>query len=160
MTTILTAEKQVWEVFPTGEYLAQITDFEEESGNFGPQFRIKFELVKPKAHAGKSISGWCSQKLISGNKKSKLWGWVEAAWNRPVEVGEEVDLDDLVGRQVVLVVITESKEDGTEYNKISAIKPYKQQEPWPKGGSTQTESPDSFEVDEDDDDGTDPFVNE
>ena len=159
MATIMTAEKQTFEIFPTGEYLAQITDFEEEIGNFGPQFKFKFEFIKPKAHAGKALCAWCSQKLTSGSKKSKLWGWVEAAWNRPIDIGEEVDLDDLVGRQVVLVVITEAKEDGTEYNKISAIKPYKQQEAWPKAAAAQAETRDSFEAGEDDDD-ADPFVNE
>jgi hypothetical protein len=163
----LTASKQEFEVLPVGEYLAQITDYEETTGNFGPQFKFRFEIVKPKAHAGKALSAWCSQKLTSGSKKSKLWGWVESAFNRPIEVGEQVDLDDLVGRQVVLVVITDTKDDGSEYNTISSIKAYKSQEPMPKpslggnGAAKSAKSDDDFEVGEPaKSDSEDPFFDE
>lgn len=165
MSTTLTATKSEFEVYPVGEYLAQVVDFEETEGNFGPQFRFRFEFLKPKAYAGKQISAWCSKKLAGGSKKSKLWTWVEAAYNRPLTEGEEVDIDLLIGRQVVLVVVTEPKSDGDgEFNKITSVRAYKQQEPFPawKPGKPagKPADDDSFEVGTPDEDETDPFEDE
>jgi hypothetical protein len=156
MGTIMTATKQEFEVLPTGDYLAQITDWEEDKGQYGPQFRFKFEIIKPKAQEGKNLSGWCSKKLSKGGTRpSKLWTWCEAAFNRPISEGENVDIDTLVGRQLVLSVIVEPKSDGDgEYNKIANVKAYKGQEPFPVGGTAPTKS-DEFEVGEADD--KDPF---
>lgn len=128
---VMTATKAEFETLPTADYLAQITDYEEETGNYGPQFKFTFEIVSPKAYAGKTRLAWCSQKLTSGQKKSKLWTWVEAAYNRPISEGEAVDIDSLVGRQVVLTLISETRDDGSEVNKVSAVKAYKKQDPFP-----------------------------
>jgi hypothetical protein len=134
----LTASKAEFEVMPVGDYLAQITNYEEEVGNFGPQFKFTFEIVSPKEYAGKNKVAWCSQKLTSGSKKSKLWGWVEAAYNRPITEGEQVDIDTLVGRQVVLTLVVEPRDDGSEINKVQVIKAFKKQEPWPKDADFQS----------------------
>lgn len=142
MTTIV-AKESTFEVLPTGEYLAQIVDIEDVDGNYGPQFQFQFEIVKPKPFEGKTMRGWCSQ---SPSLKSKLMSWTAAAFNRPIETGEAVDTMDLIGRKVVLVIITEPKSDGSgeEINKISNVKPYKSQEPMPKAG--RKVDSDEFEV--------------
>jgi len=130
--TTLTATKAEYEVMPTNDYLVQITDIEETAGNYGPQFQFTLEVVKPERYAGKTRKYWCSQKLTAGSKKSKLWSLVEAAYNRPLEIGEAVDSDNLQGRRMIATIVVETGDDGSENNKIAAIKPYKKQEPWPK----------------------------
>lgn len=154
--TVMVAKKAEFEVIPTGEYLAQITDYEEEQGNFGPQFKFRLEIVKPKQYAEKTQLYWTSQKLTSGQRKSKLWAFVEAAFNRMVEEGEQVDLDDVIGRQVIMVLVSDAKDDGSEFNKISSIKAYKNQQVFPKPATGQQTVPGTATLNNDDD----PFSDE
>ena len=144
----LTATKSEYQALPTGEYLAQVTDIEEEIGTFGPQFKFSFELLAPKAVEGKKKIGWCSQKLTSGTKTSKLWTWTEALFNRKIVVGEDLDTLNLIGRKCVLVIVN-TIVDGDEVDKITGMKPYKKQEPFVVG---------EFEVGEKVDDDFDPFA--
>jgi hypothetical protein len=110
-----------FEVIPTGEYLARITSIEPAEGNFGPRFKFNFEIEKPRKFEGRSLCGWVSQ---SGSINSKLMKWASAALNCPISPGETVDTESLTGRQVVLVVVVESRFDGTEYNRICGVKAY------------------------------------
>ena len=146
----LTAEKQVFEVLPTGEYLVQVTDFEEVTGEFGPQVKLTFEIVKPAKFAGKTKLGWASMKLSTGGKRnSKLWDWTCAIFGRKLKIGEDMELMDLVGRQAVAVIITEKKGED-DMNKISSLKPYAPQPPFPAAGAAKPPKPpaDEFNVGE------------
>ncbi len=166
MSVTLTAEKQEFEVIPTGEYLAAFTDYEEETGQYGEQIKITWEIEKPAKYAGKKRLDWCNKKLSKGAKTSKLWNRVEALMNRPIEIGEDVDLDSLIGRDVVLVIVEETKDDGTPNAKIASVKAYKRQEAFPKPEAgkpaakpkAKPEDADEFEVGESDEE--DPFENE
>jgi hypothetical protein len=130
----MTATTSNFEVIPTGEYLAQVTDIEDKEGNFGPQYQFSYEIVSPKPFAGKSKWGWYSQKLSGGTKPSKLWGVVQAIYNRPLVPGEAVDVDDLIGRQCIIVIVAEENDKGEEFSKITNVKAYKKQEPFPAAG--------------------------
>lgn len=146
MATI-TATKSEFEVIPTGEYLAELIDYEDTDGQFGPQYKLTWEIVKPEKFAGKQRFDWCSQKLTSGGKmQSKLWGRVEALINRPIEIGENIDMDSLISRRAILVIIEEVKGDDS-YAKISSVKPYKKQEPLPAGETNVGDQKPDPEVD-------------
>lgn len=131
----LTATESTFETLPANKYLLQITDLEESEGMYGPQFRVKLEVVEPKKYAGKWVSYWASKKLTSGGKQnSKLWDLTEAAFNRPLGKGEQLDTDDLIGRQVVGMIDVVNK-DGQEFNKVLSLKPYPKQEAFPAAGA-------------------------
>lgn len=140
MSIELTAQKQEIESMPTGEYLGEFINYEEVEGQYGEQLRLTFEIVSPKAYAARTRFVWASKKLSTGAKPSKLWTIVEALYNRKLIVGETVNLDRLIGRQAVLVIVEEAKDDQT-FSKVTAIKPYKKQEPMP--------APDGVSDDED-----------
>lgn len=155
----LTVAKGEYEVLPTADYLAQVVNEDEETGFYGQQLKLTFEIVAPKKYAGKQRVAWCALKLISGSKKSKLLSWAEAIYNRPIMDGEEVDTESLIGRQVVITLVSEARDDGTAYNKVTALKPYNKQDPYPRpesvaGKSTAAAGQDSGEFDDD------PFIGE
>ena len=154
----LTAEKSEYEVIPTGEYLAQITDQEDvPEGTYGPQIKLTFEIVarieegttKKTKYAGKTRFGWASKKLTKGEKGcSKLWSWVEAAYNRKIEIDEMVDTDSLQARRVIIVNVVEPAKNGEgEVCKITAVKPYPKQDPYPTPGKAQPKTEEQKEAD-------------
>jgi len=159
MALTITAEKQEFESIPTGEYLAAFTDYEEETGQYGEQIKMTWELVKPVKFAGKTRFDWCNKKLSKGSKTSKLWNRIESLMNRPLTIGEDVTLDALIGRNAVLVVVEEVKDDGNTNSKIASVKPYAKQDPLPAAGAKKAKAKDdedSFESGEP----VDPFESE
>ena len=142
MTETITATKSEFESIPTGEYLAELIDYENTDGQFGPQYKLIWEIVKPEKFAGKQRYDWCSKKLTTGGKmQSKLWGRIEALMNRPIQIGENIDLDALISRRAILVIVEEAKGDDV-FAKIASVKPYKKQEPFVVGEfSVGEESP-------------------
>lgn len=140
MSIELTAQKEEIELMPTGEYLGEFINYEEVEGQYGEQLKLTFEIVSPKAYAARTRFVWASKILSTRAKPSKLWTIVEALYNRKLIVGETVNFDRLIGRQAVLVIVEEAKDDRT-FSKVTAIKPYKKQEPMP--------APDGVSDDED-----------
>ncbi len=107
-------------VIPMGQYHALIAEVKEEpEGQFGPQFQYSFEITSGE-HVGTSLLGWSSQKF---SKKSKMKKWATAALERSFSPGEMVDTNDLVGKPVQIGVITDTKDDGAEFNKIDSVLP-------------------------------------
>lgn len=106
-------------VIPTGEYLARVLELEHEQGNFGPQFKWRFEVRKPDEYTGKELVGWTS---TSPSLKGKFVKWAMACFGRAFEAGESIDTDELVGSKVTLVVTVKESDDGGEYNKVESIK--------------------------------------
>lgn len=159
MARTMTATAQAYEVVPTGEYLAQVTDIEDKEGNYGPQFQFTFEIVSPKAFEGKIKLAWYSQKLSSGTKPSKLWNVVQSIYNRPLVIDEQVDIDDLIGRQCIIVVVAEENEKGEENSKITALKAYKKTEPFPAAGKPKPDNT-AFTAGEPAEDIDDPFASD
>jgi hypothetical protein len=157
MGLTLTAEKQEFEAIATGEYLAEFIDYEEETGQYGEQVKMIWEITKPTKYAGKTRFDWCNKKLSKGSKSSKLWSRIEALMNRPIDMGEHVDIDALLHRSAILVIVEEPKEDGTSNSKIAAVKAYKKQEPFVAGTKAAPRS-DDFESGEPEEE--DPFSEE
>jgi len=113
-------ELQTYIPLDEGNYPAEIARIELETGQFGQQLKFSFDLLGE--HEGRTLLGWASAKFSS---KSKLYAWTRAALGgQPMEPGYLLNTDDLIGRKVNLTVERESREDGSEYNKVSRIRPY------------------------------------
>lgn len=111
-----------YEPAPTGEYGAKVVAIDEEEGNYGPQFRWTFEIVKPAPYAGKQLTGWTS---TSPSMKGKLVRWAGACLGRPITPGECLDTDTLIGAMVTLVVTVKVGNDGGEFNRVEDLRTYK-----------------------------------
>lgn len=112
-------EQKSYELLPVGDYKAVITNVQNDEGMFGPQLRVDF-LVEGGDYEGSQLVGWCSATF---SPRSKLYSWTKAAFG-----GTEIpptyafNSDDVIGRRVVLTVIIRTKDDGTEFNRIEAVK--------------------------------------
>jgi len=54
---------------------------------------------------------------------SKCMRWASALLGRPIQAGEQVDFESLIGKRAVATVVRKRKEDGTEYNAIEELLP-------------------------------------
>lgn len=108
-----------YELLDPGRYPATIGEITDEEGNFGLQFKLRFDLAGE--HEGQSLHAWCSQKL---SQKSKLYQWVVGITGRAPQPGESFDIDSLLGRKVIINISVETKKDGSgmEFNRVTAIK--------------------------------------
>lgn len=129
---------------PMGEYPATIKAAEPEDGKFGTQVKFTFDLgtVVDMNDEDRecTLIAWCAAKL---NPKSKLWQWAKAAGIELDEDEPGLDTDDMIGKRVTLAVTTYTKEDGTERNKVSDIKP-------PRKKAPKVAKPKPVDEDEDD----------
>ena len=115
MSLTLTAED--YTVVDDGEYPAKFVNYEERETQFGKTVILHFELLDEE-HQGMTLSGMASQKLTP---KAKLRGWVEGFLGRALESGEVVNLDDFIGRKVLLYVTTDDTDKGL-FNRIEKIR--------------------------------------
>ena len=115
-------EQTTWEVIPMGEYPAVIADVRLTDGMFGQQCEFVF-CLEGGDFDGSFVKAWTSAKF---SIKSKLFRWAEAAFGG-AEIPPEYNLDtaDLAGRRVNLRVTIKSKDDGTEFNKVDDVRPYR-----------------------------------
>jgi hypothetical protein len=113
-----TIKQTSYDLLPVGEYQAKIGATEVAEGKFGPQIKIRFDILTP-GFEDRSLMGWAS---ASFSNKSKLFAWARAAFGKDIPPTYDLDLDHLLGRKVTLVVVTTRKEDGAEYNNIHDIK--------------------------------------
>jgi hypothetical protein len=49
--------------------------------------------------------------------------WAGALLGRPIQAGEQVDFDALIGKTAIATVVRKRKEDGSEYNAIEDLLP-------------------------------------
>mgnify|MGYP001160036530 CR=1 FL=1 len=117
MARTLTYEET--QAIPTGDYEAVITEVEEDEGQFGEQYKYIFQITNGEAK-GTNLFGWSSQKL---SKKSKYREWAVAALGRTIGPGDELTVDDLVGKPIRITVLREAADDGSEYNKVKSVLP-------------------------------------
>ena len=100
-----------------GEYPAAFAGYEEKTTEFGDAILMAFTL-RDEEHNGVEIKGLASKKL---SPKSKLRGWIEGMVGHVLEAGEDVDLDDLVGRKVMLYISVADTDKGM-FNRIEKIR--------------------------------------
>jgi hypothetical protein len=107
-----------------GEYPARFAGYEERTTEFGDAVQFKFVLLDEE-HSGVEIRGLASKKL---SPKSKMRGWVEGMIGRVLEPGEEIDLDDMIDRKVMLYLAVEDTDKGL-FNRIEKIRVPKRKAP-------------------------------
>jgi hypothetical protein len=137
---------EAYEPMEIGDYRATFTRYEEDEGMHGPMIKWFFEL-DDEDYPGRTISGISSTAF---NPMSKMYAWVQALMGRPIEDGEEIDLDDLVGRQVMIDVDHKQTERGT-FERIAGLRPVRRKK------KQQPEPEPEVEDDEDDDLSQAPF---
>ena len=113
-------EQTQYVLLPVGEYPAEISEIVEDEGMFGKQLKFTFD-IEDGEHAGQSLLGWTSAKF---SPKSKLYGWSKAAFNAQIPKDYNFNRDDLINRKVNLTVVVKEGDDGAEFNRIEAVRPY------------------------------------
>jgi len=119
----ITITAQGTEPLPTGEYRVELTAIELSTGQYGEQ--LKWTLLVP--DKGRNLVAYST---FSPSLASKCMRWAGALLNRPVQAGEQVDFEALVGKTAVAVVLRKRKEDGTEYNAVDDLLPDKEADPF------------------------------
>ena len=104
-------------VVEEGEYAAKFTGYEERTTEFGDAVMFCFALLDEENN-GTEIKALASKKLTP---KAKMRGWIEGMIGRALENKEEVDLDDLVGRKVMLYISVADTDKGL-YNRVDKIR--------------------------------------
>jgi hypothetical protein len=112
----LTITVQSTEPIPTGEYTVELSAIELVDTQYGKQLRWTFVVPDHK----RTLVAYSS---LSSSPKSKCIRWASALLNRAIAVGEQVDLQSLVGKTATASVVRKRKEDGTEYNSIDDLLP-------------------------------------
>src|SRR3712207_4726958 len=108
-----------YEPMDIGSYEAVFTRYEEDELEFGPVYKLYFKITNDEEYEGKELSRLVSQKF---NPKSNLFQTVQGLLGRPIRPGEEIDLDDLLGRPCVLNIGHNVKERGT-FEQIDGVNP-------------------------------------
>lgn len=93
----------------------------EMDGQFGLQqkLRLEFEIIK-----GKQIGGqFSSMFTYTVGQKSNLGEVIAAARNKPIGVGERVDVDEYLGRTLYASTRQKISATGNQYTQIAATRP-------------------------------------
>lgn len=109
-------------VLPTGTYPAQIVAADLDEGHYGAQVKLTFNVIDGE-HKNATLMAWTSAKF---SQRSKLFRWVKAAFGgTEIPPTYDLDLDHLLDRRVMVQVVEKTKEDGTEFNKVDEVRPYR-----------------------------------
>jgi hypothetical protein len=112
----ITITAQGTEPLPTGDYRVELVAIELSTGQYGDQLRWTFHVLDK----GRNLVAYSS---LSASLASKCMRWAGALLGRPVQAGEQVDFDALIGKTAVAVVVKKRKDDGTEYNAVDDLLP-------------------------------------
>jgi hypothetical protein len=124
----LTYEEMDYEPMEMGSYEAVFTRYMEDEMEHGLVYKLFFKITNDEEYEGKELSRLVSQKF---NPKSNLFQTVQGILGRPIRPGEEIDLDDLVGRPCVLNIAHNVKERGT-FEQIDGVNPARKRKPKPR----------------------------
>jgi hypothetical protein len=112
-----------FEPLPTADYIGKVADIEDAEGQFGPQLKWTFDVIAPEEYNDRQIMGWTSAVL---SPKSKAMEWVRAALGgQDIDWNQEFDFDEIKGRLVSISLVCKAKPDGSEFNRIEAVRPYR-----------------------------------
>jgi hypothetical protein len=130
-----------YEPMDIGSYDADFTRYEEDEMEFGPVYKLFFKITNDEEYEGKELSRLVSQKF---NPKSNLFQTVQGLLGRPIRPGEELDLDDLLGRPCVLNIGHNVKERGT-FEQIDGVNPARKKKAKPRPERKEEDQDDELE---------------
>lgn len=118
----MTYTEASYEVIEAGVYPGKLKEISEGSGEYGDFLRFEWTVLDDDgAETDTAISGLCNPLL---NSRSKLGAWAQAHLGEDLSVGQELDLDNLIGKKVMLTVSVEPRKDGQgDRNKVTAVSP-------------------------------------
>jgi hypothetical protein len=118
----MTYSEATYEVLEPGIYSAVLKTIGSGTGEYGEYLRFEWSALDEDGHETETeISALCNPIL---NSRSKLSAWASAHLNRTLTVGEEVDLDECVGKKVMLTLTVEPRKDGQgDRNRVAAVSP-------------------------------------
>lgn len=115
-------QQTVYETLPTGDYSAVVAEIAEAEGMYGPQAAWLF-TINEGPHSGDQVRAWTSAKF---SPKSRLYQWAQAAFGgAEIPPGYDFDSDDLIGRQVTITLVVRAKDDGTDFNRVDAVRKWR-----------------------------------
>ncbi len=127
--SLVVEEKDAQEQIPEDIYEAVLKEVDEGTGIHGDYVRFDFEIRKGD-YAGVVKNLIASKKLTrpksGGGKTSKLYDIVKILSGSNYENGEEVILDDLIGKGCQIVVKDGKEKDGIMFQTISHVMPSKE----------------------------------
>lgn len=112
-------QQEHFETLPVGEYPAVLTAVEPEEGLYGLQLKFVFTINEGERR-GTQLFTWTSARF---GPKSKLYALAKALFNAAIPAEYDLNTDDLIGRKASLTVVIKTKDDGTEFNRIEAVRP-------------------------------------
>ena len=110
------------ELPPVGEFVLRLAELTTVEGKYGEQLRYKFEIAQTGEYAGRVLYAYATP---SGNPSSKCVRWASALLGRPLEAGEQLNLESLQGRLARAIVLVKQASDGREVSAIQELLPLK-----------------------------------
>lgn len=109
---------------PEGLYKATVKQIEEGTGTFGDYLKFIFEISEGE-NKGVTKSSIASKKLTrsKSGKASKLYDYVEAITKVTPTAGEDLDIEQLLGKPCQILVKNDKEKDGITYQSISMVMP-------------------------------------
>ena len=131
ITMTAAAGTDKWADFEDGVYEIELTKMEEDSGQYGPQFKLFYryaDLTDPESGEPATGMTWISQKFnITRGKESNLALLIRALLGRDLKEGEEFTDQMLIGKHcMVNVALNERgypRTDNTTFAKVRTNKP-------------------------------------
>ena len=117
---------QGYELLDTGRYVLEVVEAEAVD-EYGPQLRLKLRVAEGE-HEGFEFTDYPNRGAEEGVKVgTKAWDIFEACLNQRLSPDEELDTEDLIGKQFEAMVVTKKTGKGnrTEHGTIGAHRPKK-----------------------------------
>lgn len=108
-----------------GVYNAELKSIKEKEGKWGPYYTFSFAIKDEGEFTGKIVTGMCPGEIAVGNK---TYNWASALLGNTLEIDEEVDLDELIGRQCQIVVVINEDKTFANVDKVWKSKKTKKEE--------------------------------
>ena len=129
--------KEKADVIAEGLYTAKLQAIDEGEGKFGAYFRWTFKIIDDDGeYDEKQVTGQSNTRFTVGGKLEK---WV-GAFGMQAEVGEEIDLDDLIGHKVQIMVGNKVQND-REYSNVVQVLSIRVKKPKPAPVAEDDDTP-------------------
>ena len=106
------------EAVPEGKYRASVVDVRGIDGPHGPMVKIDFMIFGDDECDGRQVSGVASRRM---SENTKLGRWVAAILGRLPEVGEEVTVRDLIGKDCRVAIKHRTSPDGKTFANVTDV---------------------------------------
>lgn len=119
-------ERKDFTVVTPGDYLADVEDarIKETQDRLSKVLRLKFRISQASGPASECFIGAEIEDHISMRPEAgwRMAQFLDAAYGRQV-AGGTIDLDDLLGKKVMLKVVIEKTNQGNDRNRVARFEP-------------------------------------